>query len=113
MLRRKEKLRPAILGAVLCLAVWSPGEAKAPPAPEMPDGWKVVSDVDFAPDQVRPVSRKLGVSLSALRNTVYDVNGKRVQLNLIVATDAENADRLMAKLKSMKSEIALSNVYNC
>ena len=45
--------------------------------------------------------------MTALRNTVYDVNGKRVQLNTLVATDAANADRIMVALREIKSDIAL------
>ena len=45
--------------------------------------------------------------MEALRNTVYDVNGKRVQLNILVATDEPNAGKIMASIKKMKSDIAL------
>lgn len=107
MLGRKRILRTSIPVVLLCLALASPAEAKAPPAPQMPDNWKVISDVDFRSDDFRPIGEQLGVNLSGLRNTIYDVNGKRVQLNLIVAPDTESAGRLMAKLKTMKSEIAL------
>ena len=45
--------------------------------------------------------------MEALRNTIYDVNGKRVQLNILVATDESNADKIMASIRKMKSDIAL------
>jgi phosphoribosylpyrophosphate synthetase len=48
-----------------------------------------------------------GSALSGVRNTVYDVDGKRVQINVIVTPDAGNAEKLMTRLRSMKAEIAL------
>jgi hypothetical protein len=80
---------------------------EAPPAPEMPAHWKVVFDVEIAPDQIKPIEKNLGADISALRNTAYEVEGKRVQINLIAAPDAKSADRLLARLESMKSKEAL------
>ena len=91
---------------VLVACAKSP-KTDAPPAPEMPAHWKVVFDVEIAPGQIKPIEDKLGGNISALRNTAYDVKGIRVQINLIVAPDAKNADRLMAKLESIKSKQAL------
>ena len=90
-----------------CLAVCSPAPGKAPPAPEMPADWKVVSDFDVPAEQTKAIGRNLGVNLSSLRNTIYDVRGKRVQVNVLIVADAETADRLMAKLRTMKGEEGL------
>jgi hypothetical protein len=73
----------------------------------MPADWKVVSDFQLPVSQLTPMSNKLGVDLSSVRNTVYDVKGKRVQLNVIVTPDAGSAEKLMANLMSMKSEEGL------
>lgn len=78
-----------------------------PPAPQMPAHWKVVSDFPVPADQVKAMSGRLGADLSSVRNTIYDVNGKRVQINIIVTPDSGNAEKLMMKLKSMKVEEAL------
>ena len=53
------------------------------------------------------MSKKLGADLSGVRNTVYDVQGKRVQINVIVTPDSGNAEKLITKLRSMKVEEAL------
>ena len=53
------------------------------------------------------MGNKLGANIDSVRNTVYDVNGKRVQINVIVVPDSENAEKLMATLRSIKSEQAL------
>jgi hypothetical protein len=80
---------------------------EAHPAPQMPAHWKVVSDSQVTPEQVKAMGAKLNAGLSSVRNTVYDVNGRRVQVNAIVAADRENAEMLMARLRSMKIEEAL------
>ena len=39
-----------------------------------------------------------------MRNTIYAVNGKRVQLNTIVARDAASADEVMRSMREMKPD---------
>jgi hypothetical protein len=73
----------------------------------MPADWEVVSDFEVPAEQVEPIAQKLGVDLDSLRNTLYEVRGKSVQLNVMVTPDAANADKLMTKLRSMKGEVAL------
>ena len=73
----------------------------------MPPDWKVTADFEVPPKQVENIEDKLDVKLSSVRNTIYDVNGKKVQLNVIITPDSANADKLMAKLREMKGEIAL------
>ena len=97
----------AAFAMAFCLGACSPNGGKAPPAPEMPADWKVVSDFQVPVGQVKPMSKKLAADISSVRNTVYEVNGKRVQLNVIITPDTGNAEKLMAKLMSMKSEQAL------
>ena len=97
---------------VLCLSCCTAGGASiassdAPPAPDMPSGWKVEIDFEVPSPHVASIAEKLGAEIESLRNTIYDVNGKRVQLNVIVTPDSENAEKLMAKLKSMKSDVGL------
>jgi hypothetical protein len=82
-----------------------PGETAR--APEMPPHWEVTSDFLVPADQLRTMRQKLGADISSVRNTIYDVKGQRVQINVIVAPDAVNAEKVMKKLRSMKSEEAL------
>ena len=101
----------AVLGMLFCfLACAANGSEaifKAPPAPEMPGDWKVVSDFDVPVKQVQQIADKLGVKVSSLRNTLYDVKGQSVQLNVIITPDRTNADKLMTELRTMKGEVAL------
>jgi len=70
----------------------------------MPAHWTVVSDENFAAVDIAPVAASLGAEVSALRNTTYDVGGKPVKLNTIVAATATDADAIMAALGKMKPE---------
>ncbi len=69
----------------------------------MPADWKVVSDFDVPVKQVLQIADKLGVKVSSLRNTLYDVKGQSVQLNVIITPDRTNADKLMTKLRTALS----------
>ena len=76
-------------------------------APKMPPHWRVMTDFQVPADQVKTMSNRLGANLVGVRNTVYDVDGKRVQINTIVTLDAENAEKLIIKLRTMKAEETL------
>lgn len=94
------------LGACSPPGVDSPAR-EAPPAPVMPPSWNVTTDFEVPVVQVRAMSKELGVELGAVRNTIYDVNGKQVQINVIVTMDIGNAEKLMTKLKTIKIEETL------
>jgi hypothetical protein len=76
-------------------------------SPTMPSSWEVISDVSFSAADIKPVAARLGGTIAALRNTIYVVDGKRVQLNTILAADEESADEIMNSLRRIKSEEAL------
>lgn len=84
-----------------------PLDVKTTPAPEMPDGWKVVSNWDRPPAKVKEMSQTLGVKIGKVQNIIFEVDGKRIQLNVATALDDESAEKLMAKLKTTKSEESL------
>ena len=92
--------------ALACGPTTESASAAAPPTPAMPSHWKVTSDIDFAAADIAPVAQKLGGEVSALRNTTYDVGGKHVKLNTIVAPTDADADAIMKALMGMKSEEA-------
>jgi hypothetical protein len=92
--------------ALACGPPIGSASAGAPPTPAMPSHWEVTSDVDFAAADIEPVAQRLGGKVTALRNTTYDVGGKPVKLNTIVAATEADADSIMKALKSMKSEEA-------
>jgi hypothetical protein len=92
--------------ALACERLTGSASAGAPPTPPMPPHWKVTSDIDFSAADIEPVAKRLGGKVSALRNTTYDVGGKQVKLNTIVAATEADADAIMEALKGMKSEEA-------
>jgi hypothetical protein len=73
----------------------------------MPAHWEVAFDFQVPVEQVKAMSEKLGADLTSVRNTAYDVNGKRVQVNAIITPDSGSAEKLMTALRSMKTEEAL------
>ena len=95
------------MGALIWLSACSAEPGKAPPGPKMPTGWKVVSDFDVPSEQTKDIGRNLGVHLGSLRNTLYEVRGMKVQLNILIVPDNETGDRLMTKLRTMKGKEAL------
>lgn len=74
-----------------------------PPAPAMPPGWEVETDEVIGPAQLPGIEAKLGGKLKALRNTVYRADGHRIQLNVIVAASAVDADHIERALGKMKA----------
>ena len=93
--------------ALLAVAACAPTvqePSSAPAAPGMPGNWIVTSDLSFSPADIQPVAARLGANVASLRNTVYDVAGKRVQLNMVVGASAADTDTILASMKKMKPE---------
>jgi hypothetical protein len=76
----------------------------APAAPKMPSSWRVTSDMSFIAADIEPISKRLGGLVAKLRNTTYDVEGKPIKLNTIIAATPEDADKIMASLRSKKPD---------
>ena len=106
MINTRSLVRCTFIVALATVAACSSSEeiAEAPAAPPMPANWSVVSDQTFAPAEIKPISESLGGEVSALRNTLYDVEGKSIKLNTIVAATADDADRIYAAVGKMKPE---------
>ena len=92
----------AIFATPICTQSNAAAAAEAPPTPAMPAHWTVTSDINFASDDIRSVGANLGARLSALRNTTYNVGGRTVKLNTIVAATAGDADSVMRALGKAK-----------
>lgn len=111
MIRRTDLMVLAFLAGVFFLSACSekgtPPPGKTARAPEMPPQWEVASDILVPADQIRAMREKLGADITSVRNTTYDIDGKRVQLNVILVPDAADAENVMKKLRSMKTEEAL------
>lgn len=109
---RETRHCPTVWISFFCLCACFIFSAKAygingPPLPEMPAHWQMVSDLQVPAEQVAEMSVKLGAHLTGVRNTIYSVNGKRVQLNVITVPDLINAEKLMTSMRAIKSVEAL------
>ena len=93
-----------LISMVTIVSCSKPKQQVAPPAPTMPAGWSVTSDANIPAAQLPRIAETLGGNIVALRNTVYDVKGKRIQLNILVAADAANADAIMTSFKDIKPD---------
>lgn len=104
----RRALGPAVaVASVLMLSVpaCSTDEKTAPekpPTPKMPAGCEVVEDHLITGADLASVEQKLGVKLTGLRNTMFEVDGKWVKVNTLVASDTTNAEAVMAKIGDMK-----------
>jgi hypothetical protein len=87
-------------------AAAAPATAPADALPAAPtfDGWTIKSDKVASKKEADKIAAKLGGKITALRNTVYDVSGKKVQINVIVASDDAAADKIFASLTKKKAE---------
>lgn len=75
---------------------------ETPPAAPSFDGWTIKTDTVVQRDKIGEVEYRLEGKIKALRNTVYEVHGKKVQLNVIVPQDAQEADKLFRILANKK-----------
>ena len=92
----------------LTLAPVALADLAAPPPPVPPaaptfEGWTVKSDEVISASKTAQISKKLGAKVTALRNTIYTVKGKKVQVNVMVAASDAEADKLVASLSKSKA----------
>ncbi len=73
-----------------------------PPAPTF-EGWTVKSDDVVAAAKTEQIAKKLGGKITALRNTVYDVKGEKIQVNVMTTPDAAEGDKLVAAITKNKA----------
>ena len=78
-----------------------PAGEPPPPAPAF-EGWTVKTDVVIPRDQIFEPEARLEGKIKSLRNTVYEVNGKKVQVNVVVPQDSSEADKIFRILANKK-----------
>lgn len=102
--KRSEAPQPQPPAAAPSAPAATPPAQPAAPAPKLPAGWKITSDIAVMPAVAKQIAGRLGGELAALRNTVYEVDGKRVQLNTMRAADATSAATIVERLRKMKHD---------
>jgi hypothetical protein len=75
----------------------------APPAPAMPQDWKLLNDSELPRDKISGFEYKLEGKIKSVRTTLYEVNGRHVQLNTIEPQDSVEADKMYRILANKKA----------
>src|SRR5215218_4923638 len=69
---------------------------------DLPAGIYLRTQIDVTPAHRDEIGRKLGVSLSALTNSVLQVHGRTLQVNIMTAADDAGATALYQALLKVK-----------
>lgn len=78
-------------------------EAAEPLLRELPPGLVVEKSTELPPDQVKAIAEKLGGDIERLTNSMLNVQGRKIQVNVIAARDESNATNILAALSKIKS----------
>jgi hypothetical protein len=65
----------------------------------MPSGWEVVGDLLITGTELAAMEQNLGAKLTGVRNTTFEVSGKRVKVNTLIAA---NAAAVVTKISAIK-----------
>lgn len=84
--------------------------AIAVPTPRMPTDWRVERDFVASRPETVAMGTQMKAKLVGVRNTVYSVKGKRVQLNTIRTAGPQDAFNVVKHLQNIKpAEFMLRN----
>ena len=73
----------------------------------LPSGWSIDKSFILDPGQTADIARKLGVSnITQISNTTLLINGKRLQLNILQAENADAAAKLHDAIARLKGDPA-------
>lgn len=103
-----EKTSGKVLLVAIALSICAAGCSKsgdeAPPAPAMPEVWKVKVDktLDHNEREFLETEGRLVGRIKALRVTIYEINGRNVKLHTIVPRSSEEADKMFRALAHRK-----------
>jgi hypothetical protein len=94
-----------LVGAACCgsCSKSEPPGIPAPAAPAMPQDWKLINNFELSRDKISGFEYKLEGKIKSVRSTVYEVNGRHVQLNTIEPQDGVEADKMYRILANKKA----------
>lgn len=82
----------------------------AVPTPQMPDDWRVERDFVASRPETTAMGTQMKAKLVGVRNTVYSVKGKRVQINTFRTAGPRDALNVVRHLQNIKpAEFVLRN----
>ena len=72
----------------------------------LPEGWKIKESFVVPREQTVAIGRKLGGRIKNLSNTIFTVDGKRFQVNIIECMTPRGADKIYKSILKMKADPA-------
>ncbi len=79
---------------------------------KIPKGWQVEDSFIASPEQTNAVGKKLGGQIKKLSNTIFTVQGKRFQVNVLDCTTPEEAGKINNNILKMKADPAFCLQFN-
>ncbi len=78
----------------------------------IPAGWKVEESFIVPKDQAAAIANKLGGRIKNLSNTIFSVQGRRFQVNVIECATPQEAEKIHNSILEMKGHPAFCRRYN-
>jgi hypothetical protein len=78
---------------------------------KIPDGWQVEKSFVVPRDQIVAIEKKLGGRIKNLSNTIFSINGKRFQVNVIECAAPPAAEKIYNSILAMKADPAFCQKY--
>jgi len=72
----------------------------------IPDGWQLENSFIISQDQTSTIGKKLGGRINNLSNTIFLVNGRKFQVNVIDCVTADDAEKIHKRILEMKIDPA-------
>ena len=72
----------------------------------VPDGWQIENSFIVPRDQTATIGKKLGGHIKNLSNTIFSVEGKRFQVNVIECSTPRATEKIHKSILDMKSDPA-------
>lgn len=73
---------------------------------KIPAGWQVIDSFVVPREKTEAIAKKLGGRIKNLSNTVFSVQGKRLQVNVVKCTNAQEAEKIYKNILKMKADPA-------
>jgi len=78
---------------------------------KIPDGWEIKKSFIAPREQTTAIGKKLGGRIKNLSNTIFSVQGKRFQVNVIECATPQGAEKIHKSILEMKGDPAFCLKY--
>lgn len=90
------------LSSIIQAAQKKAASSKAPGLTNQPAGWEIASEIEVKGSQLDQFSKKLGIPLKSMFNTVVRFENRNLQINTVTAQNETDAERLKETLRMGK-----------